>query len=143
MSFWDEVKEKAAWAAKEVGEKLEEATEAGKTEYNVLRVRRQVEHLEDEVGELMKKLGRRAFELFEAGSIDDEEAASISAEIQAKYEKKSELEEEIEKLRTEHEEFLKTKEAEEQERQQDKEDGIDGEAIWEDDDRDDGTPPPP
>lgn len=148
--FWEDIKEKATWAAEQLGEKLEEATEAGKTEFEVLKVRRQIDALEDEVMELYKQLGKRAFELFEDGRLDDAECKGIGDDIQGKKTKAEELGASIDALREKHEAFLRQREDESErksresdERRKDKEEGIDGEAVWEDDDRDDGTPPPP
>ncbi len=150
MSFWEEVKEKAAWAAEQVGEKLEEATETGKTEFQALKVKRQIDHIEDEVGELFRRLGRRAYELWEDEKIEDSEVQGIGAEIRAKRDRVKELEAEIESIRLQLNEFKKEKQEvasqkaeEDAEKKKDEEEGIDGEALWEEDDRDDGTPPPP
>lgn len=149
-SFWDEIKDKAAWAAEQIGEKIDVATEAGKTEFEVLKVRRQADAIKDEIDQLHLQLGKRAYELWQDGKIEDGEAKGIGTEIQSKHEKITELEAEIERIRAEHEEGQKRREedAELREQQaeqkrQDEEEGIDGEAVWEDDDRDDGTPPPP
>jgi len=149
-SFWDDIKEKASWAAEQIGERLEEATEAGKTEFEALKLRRQIDTIEDEVNDLFRQLGRRAFELYEAEDLEDAECKGIGAEIQAKKDKATEIQEEIEKLREQFEENRKTREEEAArkaevaaEKKQDEEEGIDGEAVWEDDDGDDGTPPPP
>jgi hypothetical protein len=148
-SFWDGLKDKAAWAAEQIGEKIDVATEAGKTEFEVLKVRRQADAIQDEIEGLYGQLGKRAYELWQSEKLDDSEAKGIGAEIHSKQEKIEELKAEVEQIRLEHEESLKKREEEakiqaeeEDQRRQDKEEGIDGEAVWEDD-GDDGTPPPP
>lgn len=151
MSFWDEMKEKASWAAEQVGETLSEVGERTGTEFNVLKVKRQISALEGEVEELYRKLGRRAYELAKDGGIDDAELSGLADEVSQKKEAIQGHEAEIEKMREESEAELKRRAEERDEREEterkaeaEKEETV-GEAVWEDDEgaRDDGTPPPP
>lgn len=146
MSFWDEIKEKAAWAADQLNETFEEVKDRTSTEYEVYKVQRQIGSAEEEIDGLYQKLGRRAFELVQEGRLDDAESKGLSEELQSKKDAIAKLETEIEKLREQlEEERQKRKEAAEAGEAEEvtEEDGDDGEAIWEDEARDDGTPPPP
>ncbi len=145
MSIWDELKTKAAWAAGAVGETLHEVKERTGTELAVLKAKRQIGQIDEEVEGLYTRMGKRAFELATQGSLTDPELRGLSEEIQAKKAKIAEVEAEIEKIRAEAEEERRRREeagakADPGETKKDA-DKTDSQAVWED--GDEGTPPPP
>lgn len=149
MSIWDQLKDTASKAAGQLGEKISEAAETGKTEFEVLKVKRQISATEEEIDDLFRDLGRRTFELSQSGGLEDSESQGLASEIEAKKQAIEGFQAEIEKIREEADEVREERESErrskseeEDAKRRDEEEGIDGEAVWEDDD-DDGTPPPP
>lgn len=104
MSFWDEIRDKASWAATRVGEKLGEVKDKTATELTVLRIKRQIAAAEEAANELYRQLGRRAFELAEQGKIQDAECRGLAEEIRAKRDLVAGYEEDIARARKDAEE---------------------------------------